>query len=315
MTHDYSFGGLRIRSDIALPGLAEAGWGQGAAPELRLTAEIGAPPPFDRVWYQWHQGYRLQLGERDGRWLIRSRFDGSFLIDRDGSALHLMAHTLPPAPEVIEVLLRRVLTRVPVMHGATAIHAASLACDGGSALLIGRSGAGKSTLCASLALHGGWQILGDDTALLWTPQAPMLGAGARSVCLWPESHDGLGVPSARSEPLASATGKTRSPIEQKDPPPRVPLSAVFFLDRSADAPAPRLERLSVADAVSLAVPQIIHFNPHGESAQERIDAVLGITQALRIRPAWRLIYPNSYAALPQVEALLRPLLACAAPPA
>lgn len=312
-TFDYSFGGLRVRSDIALPGLVEAG-STDAGPALRLTAEAGEPLVPDRVLYTWQQGYRLELGTLGERWLMRSRFDGSFLLDRDGGALHVVARTLPPGPEATEVLLRRVLTRVPVLHGAIAIHAASLACDGGSLMLIGQSGAGKSTLCAALARHDGWQMLGDDTALLWNPEAPMLGAGARSVCLWPESRDGLAIPLEGSAPLASATGKTRAPIASGDPAPRVPLRAILFLDRSAEADAPRLERLSVAEAVGRIVPQIIRFNPHGDSAQERIDALLGLTQVLRACPAWRLVYPSDYAALPRVEALLRPLLGhCAAP--
>lgn len=317
-THDYSFGGLRIRSDIALPGLAEAR-SQGQEPELRLTAEAGPPLLPDRVWYAWSQGYRLELGMLGERWLMRSRFDGSFLIDADGRALHLVAQTLPPEPETIEVLLRRVLPRIPVLHGAIAIHAASLACDGGSLMLIGRSGAGKSTLCASLASSPGWLALGDDTALLSNPQAPVLSPSTSSVCLWPDSRDGLNLPLDTSERLATGTGKTRTPVAGSGAPPHVALRAVLFLDRSADAAAPRLERLSLAEAVSEIVPQIVRFNPHGESAKERIDSVLGMTQVLRACPAWRLVYPSSYAALPQVEALLRPLLAsavedCAASP-
>lgn len=312
MTYDYHFGGLRIRSDIALPGLLKADAAQGREPQLRLTAEAGAPLSPDRVWYEWQQGYRLQLSEHGGRWLFRSRFDGSFLIDRDGSAMHLVARTLPPSPEVIEVLLRRVLVRAPILQGAIAIHAASLACSGGSAMLIGQSGAGKSTLCAALAGHPGWQVLGDDTALLWNREVPMLGAGAGSVCLWPESHDSLRLPPGRSELLASATGKRRAMIEGHDPQPLVPLRAILLLDRTADAVEPRLERLSVADAMNRVIRQSVRFNPHGDSGQERIDSVQGIMLALRSSPAWRLVYPSSFAALPRVEALLRPLLGGAA---
>ena len=60
-THDYSFGGLRVRSDIVLPGLVAASSEPGPEPELRLTAEAGAPLLPDRVCYTWRQGYRLEL--------------------------------------------------------------------------------------------------------------------------------------------------------------------------------------------------------------------------------------------------------------
>jgi len=310
MAYVYSFGGLRVRSSIALPGLVSAGESDGGwAGELNLIVERGSPVDHDEVSYEWRNGYRMRIGDKDGRWLIRSRFDGSFLIDRDGRAMTLVAATMPPDPAAIEVLLRRVLTRVPMLQGAIAVHAASLLQDGGGLMLIGRSGAGKSTLCAALTVQGGWQILGDDTALLWNPQAPMLGAGAKSVCLWPESRDGLELAAEQSVPLASATQKSRSPVEAGDPPPLAPLRALIFLDRRADVTESRLERLVVAEAMTLIVPQIVHFNPSGASVQERVHAVSGLRQLLQIRPAWRLVYPSDYAALPRVEALLRPLLA------
>lgn len=312
MTHFYSFGGLRIRSPIELPSLvladpADAGW----AGELDLRIETGAPVEPDAVSYEWRNGYRMRIGEADGRWLFRSRFEGSFLIARDGRELTLIVDTMPPSPEAIEVLLRRVLTRVPMLHGAIAVHAASLMQHGGGLLLIGRSGAGKSTLCAALTVQGGWQILGDDTALLWNPAEPMLGAGAKSVCLWPESRDGLALSPDDSIPLASATGKGRSPVAAADPPPLVPLRALIFLDRRPDIAEARLEPLETAEAMTLIVPQIIHFNPSGSSVRQRVHAVSGLREVLCHRPAWRLVYPSDYAALPAVEALLRPLLALA----
>jgi hypothetical protein len=310
VTYFYSFGGLRVRSSIELPSLVPADEaGDDWAGDLNLRVETGTPVEHDAVDYEWRNGYRMRIGEKDGRWLIRSRFDGSFLIDRDGRAMTLIVDALPPAPAAIEVLLRRVLTRVPMLQGAIAVHAASLVQDGGGMLLIGRSGAGKSTLCAALTVQSGWQILGDDTALLWNPDAPMLGAGAKSVCLWPESRDGLALSPDDSIPLASATGKGRSPVVAGDPPPLVPLRALVFLDRRADVVEPRLERLEIAEAMALIVPQIIHFNPSGARVQERVHAVSGLRDVLRNRPAWRLVYPSDYSALPLVEARLRPLLA------
>lgn len=310
MTHFYSFGGLRVRSAIELPGLVSAETGDGGwAGELDLRVETGPPVEHAAVSYEWRNGYRMRIGEQDGRWLIRSRFEGSFLIDRDGRAMTLVVDSLPPTPAAIELLMRRVLTRVPMLQGAIAVHAASLVQDGGGMLLIGRSGAGKSTLCAALTVRNRWQILGDDTALLWHPDAPLLGAGAKSVCLWPDSHDGLAFAPNTAVPLASATGKGRSSVAADDPPPLTPLRALVFLDRRDTVAEPRLERLDSAEAMALIVPQIIHFNPSGTSVVERIHAVSGLRDVLQNRPAWRLVYPSDYAALPRVEAMLRPLLA------
>jgi hypothetical protein len=310
VTHLYSFGGLRVRSSIELPNLVPADSGErGWAGEVELRVEIGAPVDHDSVSYEWRNGYRLRIGQKDGRWLFRSRFEGSFLIDRDGRTLTLVTATMPPDPAAIEILLRRVLTRVPMLQGAIAVHAASLTQEGGGMLLIGRSGAGKSTLCAALTVQRGWEILGDDTALIWTPDEPMLGAGAKTVCLWPDSREGLDLAVENSIPLASATGKGRSPVPAGDPPPLVPLRALVFLDRREDVAEPRLERLEIAEAMTMIVPQIIHFNPSGTSVRERVHAVSGLREILRRRAVWRLVYPSDYSALPGVEALLRPLLA------
>lgn len=310
MTHFYSFGGLRVRSSIELPSLVSAAEAEGRwAGELDLRVETGVPVDHDAVSYEWRHGYRMRIGEADGRWLIRSRFEGSFLIARDGKTLTLIVDAMPPSPAAIEVLLRRVLTRVPMLQGAIAVHAASLRCDGGGMLLIGRSGAGKSTLCAALTVRDHWQILGDDTALLWHPEAPMLGAGAKSVCLWPDSRDGLAFAPDLAVPLASATGKGRSPVAAADPPPLTPLRALVFLDRRDPGAEPRLEPLDIAQAMALIVPQIIHFNPSGTSVAERIHAVTGLRSVLQTRPAFRLVYPSDYAALPRVAAMLRLLVA------
>ena len=136
----------------------------------------------------------------------------------------------------------------------------------------------------------------------------MLGTGASTVCLWPESRDGLGVGPERSELLANGSGKARTFVDGISPPSRVPLRAVIFLNRSADTTIPELRKLELAEAIGLTVPQLIRFNPHGDSAMERVESVLGVTAALRVCTAWSLTYPSAYQALPEVEALLRGLL-------
>lgn len=305
----YNFGGLHLCSDIALPDLVDAGADTAALPALTLTAVAGSAIEPDKVWYRWQQGYRLEIGERGPHWLFRSKFPGQFVVDRDGAALRMITPDLPPPAAAIEVLQRRVLPRVAMLRGAIMVHAASLAHAGRGIMLIGRSGAGKSTLCGSLALQPDWQMLGDDAALLWHPDAPMLGGGAKAVCLWPESQQGLQLDATAGEALASATGKRRAPIVGADPPALVPLAAMIFLERGGAGFAPRLEPLSLVDFSRLIVPQIMLFNPHGDFAQQRIDALVGLVRAAQARPAWRLVYPSDFAALPDVAALLRAAMA------
>lgn len=323
----YRFGGIVIDSAIGLPGVAPALPVDDGRPIVTLTVRQGAVPEPDHVWYQWHQGYRLELGEWRGQWLFRCRFDGAVIVSRDGHDVTLVCPGEAPGPDLVEVLLRRVLTRVPMLFGACAIHAASLCHGGGGILLSGPSGAGKSTLCAHLARTPGWTMMGDDTALMWdaTDGAPALGPGAASVCLWPDSRDGLLVDHADCQPLASATGKARAamaqtgaqagaPAETAAATALVPVQATLFLDRQTAGARmePRAERLSPAEAMALVVPQLIRFNPHGDSARERVDAALAVAALLRHRPAYRLVYPGRYDALPAVEAVLRAVMSAPA---
>jgi hypothetical protein len=309
VSFDYQFGGLAIRAQIALEGLRPIARDWQGGPELRVTAEQGPPPTGDFHHFSWPGRYGLRLGEHDGRWLFTSAVDGAFLLARDGSAMHIVVPQLPPKRATIDVLERRVLPRVPILLGATAIHAAALAGDGGALMLLGDSGAGKSTLTAALAHLAGWGILSDDMSLLWDESgAPLVAPAAAGVCVWPRSRDGLGLLPERCTKLPGYEGKMRFVPDAEGPVRAAALKGLIFLDRRREGVAPSLDRLARTDAMTLALPQIIHFNPHGSSGAERVAAVTRLNRTLQTVPAWRLTYPGSFAELPAVVQVLRTLI-------
>lgn len=273
-----------------------------------VTSGTGTAPEPDHEHFAWPGRYGLKLGEYRGQWLMRSAFDGSFLIARDGTSIQVFCDHLPPSQALTDVLVRRILPRVTTLFGATAIHSAALAGRGGALMLLGRSGAGKSTLSAALAHFLGWDILSDDISILRGDGAPMLTPAATGVCLWPPSRDGLGLAPEHCTEMPGYDGKLRYDPYRGSGDPAL-LQAFVFLDRTADCTSPRLERLSLAQGVAEIVPQIIRFNPHGSSAAERVAALGTLAPIMRSTPVWRLIYPASYAALSTVAATISGLIA------
>ncbi len=312
VTFDYLFGGLSIGSSLPFDGLRKGRPVGDARPDIMVTSGIGAAPEPDREHFAWPGRYGLTLGEYRGQWLMRSAFDGSFLIARDGTSIQVFCDHLPPGQALTDVLVRRILPRVTILFGANAIHSAALAGQdggqGGGLMLLGRSGAGKSTLTAALAHFLGWEILSDDISILRGDSLPMLAPAATGVCLWPPSRDGLGLAPEHCAEMPGYDGKLRYDPYRGDSHP-TPLRAFVFLDRAADCTSPRLEQLSLAQGVAEIVPQIIRFNPHGSSATERVTALETLVPIMRSTPVWRLTYPASYAALSTVSEVISGLIA------
>lgn len=305
MTFDYAFGGLAVSSTIALEGLRR---GVIAGPALHVTGEVGPPPEPERVHFEWPGRYRLQLGERDGRWLVRSAFDGAFLIERDGSAMHIFAESLPPSRELLDVLTRRLLPRVTVLHGGTTIHGATLAGPDGALLMLGRSGAGKSTLTAALAHRAGWRIFSDDMSVLWDGAPAAVAPASTGVCLWPASREGLGLPIEECQPMPGYEGKLRYEPEAAPATASAPLRGVVFLNRSDAIAEPGITRVPLAEAMTGIIPQVMFFNPNGASTVERLESLGLVNRVMRAVPAWRLDFPASYQALPAVVETVTSLL-------
>jgi hypothetical protein len=305
VTFDYAFGGLAVSSAIPLEGLRP---GTASGPAIRVTGEAGPPPAPDHVHFTWPGRYRMRLAELGDRWLVQSAFDGTFLFARDGSAMHIFSSQLPPGRDLLDVLARRLLPRVAILHGATLIHAAALADERGALLLLGTSGAGKSTLTAALAHIAGLRILSDDMSLVWRGEPATIAPAATGVCVWPASREGLGLPLAECHEMSGYEGKVRFDPPGGDTIASAQLRAFVFLNRSDAIAEPRLTRLSLAEGMAGAIPQILFFNPNGSSVDERIASLNLVNRAMRVAPAWRLDYPASFAALPDVTRIVSALL-------
>lgn len=299
LAFSYYFGGVEVASDIPLTGLRPLPRNEGNMPVIRVLAGEGEPPAEEQLHYAWNGRFRMRLGEAGGQWMMRSPW-GAYLFDRAVSELRIFGLDEPDGAILKDLLARRLLPRLVKLKGGWAYHAASLARGDKGILIMGPSGAGKSTMSVGLAATGGWDILGDDMALIWSGAGDRIAPAASNVSIWPQSCTGLRLAEEDCKPLLGYEGKRvfqPQRTERLDP---VPLTGIFFLDRS-DCATPELRRHARADAFTRSLAQVIHFNPSGSARQERIGSVMHLNAMLDRVPAWTLTYPASFEALGAVS--------------
>jgi hypothetical protein len=269
---------------------------------MSISIEGAAPPLPDQILYRWRGRYGLVLGTCGEDWLMASDFDGVFLINIARRTIRCFVARFED-PAWLDVFVRRVLPRVAILSGATAIHAAAVASHGGSLLLLGASGAGKSTLSASLGAAG-WDVLSDDIAILRHDTVAEAMPATTGVCVWNDSRARLKLPASLCQPMPGYEGKVRFVPQREEDIAPVPLRALIFLARSSDVDHPRFEQLSGSEGLARAMQQRIRFNPADASGCETTETFARIGAIVRETPSYRMVYPASYDALPDVASAL-----------
>ncbi|QNQ10344.1 hypothetical protein [Sphingomonas alpina] len=274
--------------------------------DVRIEIREPLPPYPEQFIFEWGGRYALRLGRIGQDWSFGSRFDGTILVAPDGRSISLVSATDPLSAGLADIVSRRVLPRVATLFGGTALHGASLSKGDAGLLLLGSSGAGKSTTTAALAAAG-WHILSDDISIVRNDGAPRLEPCTTGVCVWPDSLAALGLDPRACTNMAGYDRKIRydPAVEHRISPAR--LSACILLQRSPDASAIRLERLSQAEALISAIRQLVVFNPAGPH-EDRALQVGRLNTIMSKTPAFRLVYPEGYSFLPAVADQLSEVL-------
>jgi hypothetical protein len=305
-TSTYSFGGLRLHSAMRVDQLRTCEPEAEAWADVTLSFETAKPPVHDRISYRWPGRYGLIVGTCGDDWLMTSSLDGAFLINRERRTLRCISAPGASFDACVDVLIRRVLPRVATLFGASAIHAAALARPEGGVLLLGMSGAGKSTMTAALA-HADWHILSDDISVMWGREEPLLAPAAQGVCVWPASREGINLPIEHCRPMPAYDGKTHFLPEGEPATETVPLRALVFLKREGTV-APVLEPMGEAEALVTAAHMLVQFDPGDPARPDRVQGFARLSAAVKAVPSYRLHYPSDFAALADVELLLRRVL-------
>ncbi len=198
LTVAYSVYGLRLHSDLPMPGLA--------APPEALPADVevwlDSSPPWRRellegseeIWYtspyQDESGQPvLQIWKLSGGDFFRLRYDDhtEFLLDRAGSRIQATWLATATLEDTMTYLLGPVLGFVLRLRGVTSLHASAVAMGDQAVALLGPAGAGKSTTAAAFAKLG-HSVLSDDVVPLREAKDSFLVLSAYPrLCLWPDS--------------------------------------------------------------------------------------------------------------------------------
>jgi hypothetical protein len=162
---------------------------------------------------------------------------------------------------------------------------------------------GKSTLTAALALHRSWEVLTDDQIVLDpSVRPPLCHPCGFSVCLWPDSARGLGLPVESMRRVAGHANKRWLAGASAPSTTSRPLGAVIFLTDldSAGRTAESVESwpLPPTEAARYAHSSLMFFDPTDDAARARAWAQLG--GVIGAAPSFALAYPRVYSALPAV---------------
>lgn len=305
MPFAYRFAGIQIRSTVALAGLRhDLDDSAGLGDPLRITFEPGPPPAPDQTLFAWPGRYETRLGTIEDDWLIDSRFDGVFRVDRAIRTVRIYSAGTIPSAASVDVLVRRILPRLMAARGATTIHAAAVATGGAGMLLLGASGAGKSTTTAALATMPGWNVFSDDLSIVYDAPVPLVAPAATGVCVWRASQAGLGIDPALCQAMPGYDGKFRFEPPMPTVTAPVPVRAFVFLARDTTIDAPRLTAMNRAHGLIAAARQLILFNPAAAPSEEHAPAFDRLNRIAASVEMLQLAYPSRFDALPAVAETL-----------
>jgi hypothetical protein len=235
--------GLDVRCDADLPFLE----GAEAAPTGRaLRVSLGDAPDWpaaarlisDEREPDGAVNFQIEDGGEAGYRIAGPRF-GASTISADGTRLW----GVPGEGGIAawqRMLIAQALPFVAVMRGLEVLHASAVAAEGGAVAFSGPSGTGKTSLALALARRGA-TLLADDVLaleragdeLLAHPGTPVAGVAAGEAARLERDGGSSGtVLASDSHERIARTRLAAAPL---------PLQALFLLERSADAEAPRFE--------------------------------------------------------------------------
>jgi hypothetical protein len=305
---------IAVKSDCPLAGIAVC-----TADEADLTVETCHETAVDEQGFEWIHQWKspddvvtIACAKRGDEYLLRFPRIADFHIRPAAHLVRVFPGPNSPKEIIAQMLLDQVIPRLLFHKGRMVMHASAVVLSNGLAVaFLGNSGLGKSTLAASFHRSGA-RLVTDDCLLLEKRGSSLVGIPAYpSLRLWPDSMAALLTGTGRYLPVAHDTGKFRMTVDSgqagKGP---VPLSALFILGESSDAPAndavqyepvrgntvmmAMIESAFVLDLVSREVVRR-NFEVVGEVAQAGL-------------PVYTLNYSRRYALLPKVRAIVEKLV-------
>lgn len=287
----YVISGLLVASDLALPGLIEAGLDAGPS---EVTIRAGAVPahlPGSRA-----RGPNWQIA---GDQMLIAVPGIVRMLLREGRTI-VYEPAAGTTPEEAAIFLSGTGFGI-LLHqrGWIVLHASAVRVGGAAVLFCGPSGAGKSTLAAAL-VKAGHALLADDLSGIAITAAgvPLVHPDGRRLKLWQNAIDRLDL-------AASRATRVRTQIEKYyvDPrgatPPALPVAAIYVLREARRADATGIRHVNLVDAAMLV--RANAFRPAMVPRMGQAAAYFQATAALaQTAQVYMLTREMNFASLPSV---------------
>lgn len=259
----YSVYGLRLRTDLPIPGLSASREAEDADVEVRfqcvprwLRQEV---EEAKEKWCGLNRGEdgkpTLQIKQtEDGQYLLFVYSEGvEFIVDVEGTRVWACWQDKLNLGDVLYYLRGPILGLVLRLRGITSLHASGFSIQGQAIAIMGPGGSGKSTLAAVFGRRG-YPVLTDDIlALRDEIDSFRVQPGYPNLLLWPESVNALygskealpyitpGWEKRYLDTIAEGHAFAREPL---------PLAAIYVLgERSPNPEAPVIEALQGSNSL------------------------------------------------------------------
>ncbi len=293
---NYFISGLRVCSELELPGVVPDDTGSGKATVSIRRGLVPTSLPGATVsepdWEILRDTFLLRLPQL-ARFLIEEGRRITVAIEpgaRERDAIGFLG-------VVFGILLHQ--------RGALVLHGAAVAKDGRAIAICGTSGAGKSTLAAALC-RDGYSFTADDICVIGLDERrqPVVLPDGRQLKLWKDSIDQLDLAARQGEAVHETLEKYYiDPFDSAAAPPR--LSAIYVL---CDARSPlqmSIESLALPDAVRTLEYEAYRPMLRAKIGQKKSEMLAQAAATFGHAKAFRLTRPRGFEHLAQTVASLR----------
>jgi len=290
--------GLRLRSNVALPGLSAALPSRTYDVQVHLKDWTSFPTTFPEsveVLYASSEDATceesnlrvavLPSGNHFGFYYL----DGvRFAVDRQGREIWGDWPENYTLEDACTYLIGPVMGFSLRLRGLTSLHASAVAIDNRAIALVGLPSAGKSTTAAAFAQHG-FPVIADDVVVLTEEEGKFLvPPGYPRVNLWPDSVQAL---LGSQEALPQVTPNWEKRYMKLDigglsfASKFLPLGAIYLLDtREQKLAAPVFEAVTGGDAVAaLVVNSYVNYLLDHNMRSKEFDVLSRVVSRIPIR--------------------------------
>jgi HPr Serine kinase C-terminal domain len=289
--YTYYLAGLRLVSEIALPGLTACADEIGCSVSIRRAR---LPETLSSVTAQFPEG------ECNGNELLFNIPDAGRYLIRSGSEILVDQAANSNLADVAAYLLGTAFGVLCHQRGTTPLHGSAIDIADGCVAFVGESGAGKSTMAAALASRG-HQVISDDLCVLEaSEQGVRVWPGLNRLRLWEDALAALDYDQPGIERELRGLNKYLVPT-QPIRNPRTPrrLQRVYQLAAATDGDPTTITRLQGAASL-----EVLMQNVYRVAMAERMGrkANLFVTCAVAARevPVYRVSRPLGFRILPDV---------------